>query len=123
MLAITLPHQNSVVFLRNWETVSSGIQKPPDDTFLELLFHRQVKKCRALQRDINIYKRAPDGSPEKTYKFLYDATSNHLTRKRFERNWERIAKQTAGQPTVPAPSRVPKALQFRAERLLQQRQV
>ena len=43
-----------------------------------------------------------------TYKFRYDAASNHINRKRLERNRERIAKQTAGQPTVPAPKRVPK---------------
>ena len=108
LLAITLANENLVVFLRNWETVLSGIQKAPDDTFLEPLFHRQVKKCKALQHDINIYERALDGSPEKTYKFLCDAASNHINRKRLERKRERIAKQTSGQPSVPAPKRVPK---------------
>ena len=67
-----------------------------------------MKKCKALQHDINIYERAADGSPEKTYKFLYDAARNHINRKRLERNRERIAKQTAGLPTAPAPKRVPK---------------
>ena len=108
LLAITLANENLVVFLSNWETVLSGIQKAPDETFLEPLFHRQVKKCKALQHDINIYERAADGSPEKTYKFLYDAARNHINRKRLERNRERIAKQTAGLPTTPAPKRVPK---------------
>ena len=108
LLAITLVNENLVVFLRNWETVLLGIQKAPDDTFLEPLFHRQVKKCKALQHDINIYERALDGSPEKTYIFLYDAASNHINRKRLERNRERIAKQTAGMPTAPAPKRIPK---------------
>ena len=108
LLAITLANENLVVFLSNWETVLSGIQKAPDETFLEPLFYRQVKKCKALQHDINIYERAADGSPEKTYKFLYDAARNHINRKRLERNRERIAKQTAGLPTTPAPKRVPK---------------
>ena len=108
LLAITLANENLVVFLSNWETVLSGIQKAPDETFLEPLFHRQVKKCKALQHDINIYEEAADGSPEKTYKFLYDAARNHINRKRLERNRERIAKQTAGLPTAPAPKRVPK---------------
>ena len=98
MLAITLANENLVVFLRNWEKVSSGIQKAPDDTFLEPLFHRQVKRCKALQRDMKIYERVLEGSPEKTYKFLYDAASNHINRKGLERNRERIAEQTAGQP-------------------------
>ena len=42
LLAITLANENLVVFLSNWETVLSGIQKAPDETFLEPLFHRQV---------------------------------------------------------------------------------
>ena len=42
LLATTLANENLVVFLRNWETVLSGIQKAPDDTFLEPLFHRQI---------------------------------------------------------------------------------
>ena len=67
LLAITLANENLVVFLSNWETVLSGSQKAPDETFLEPLFHRQVKKCKALQHDINIYERAADGSPEKTF--------------------------------------------------------
>ena len=58
LLAITLANENLVVFLSNWQTVLSGIQKAPDETFLEPLFHRQVKKCKALQHDINIYERA-----------------------------------------------------------------
>ena len=107
-LAIALANENLVVFLSNWETVLSGIQKAPDDTFLEPLFHRQVKKCKPLQCDINICERALDGSPEKTYKFLYDAARNHINRKRLERNRERIAKQTSGQPSVPAQKRIPK---------------
>ena len=121
LLAITLANENLVAFLRNWETVLSGIQKAPDDTFLEPLFHCQVKKCKALQHDINIYERALDG-PDKTYKFLCDAASNHINRKRLERNRERIATQTAGQPTVPAPNRVPKGFLhlIRTEWLLQQ---
>ena len=123
LLAITLANENLVVFLSNWETVLSGIQKAPDETFLEPLFHRQVKKCKALQHDINIYERAADGSPEKTYKFLYDAARNHINRKRLERNRERIAKQTAGMPHNSCPEAYSQRFLrcVRAEWLLQQR--
>ena len=70
LLAASLNNENLVTFLRNWETELSGIQKSSDDTFPEPLFHRQVKQCRALQLDINIYERALDGSAEKSYKCL-----------------------------------------------------
>ena len=76
----------------------------PEDNVLEPLFHRQVKKCKALQHDmkkckalqhdIAIYERAAEGSSERSFKFLYDASTSHLNRKRLERNRERIAKQT-----------------------------
>ena len=111
LLSVSLNNENLVMFLRNWDTVLSGIQKSPDEAFLEPLFHRQVKKCKSLQHDINIYERAAEGSAERSYKFLYDAANAHVNRKRLEKNRERIAKQT-GNPTVPAPARVPKGYCF-----------
>ena len=107
LLSVSLNNENLVMFLRNWDTVLSGVQKSPDEAFLEPLFHRQVKKCKSLQHDINIYERAAEGSAQRSYKFLYDAANAHVNRKRLEKNRERIAKQT-GNPTVPAPARVPK---------------
>ncbi|CAE7594010.1 unnamed protein product [Symbiodinium natans] len=99
LLSVTLVNENLVMFVRNWDTVLSGIQTTPEDKVLEPLFHRQVKKCKALQHDIAIYERAAEGSSERSFKFLYDAANSHLNRKRLERNRERIAKQT-GAPAV-----------------------
>ena len=62
LLSVSLNNENLVMFLRNWDTVLSGIQKSPDEAFLEPLFHRQVKKCKSLQHDINIYERAAEGA-------------------------------------------------------------
>ena len=86
LLSVSLNNENLVMFLRNWDTVLSGIQKSPDEAFLEPLFHRQVKKCKSLQRDINIYERAAEGSAQRSYKFLYDAANAHVNRKRLEKN-------------------------------------
>ena len=110
LLSVTLLNENLLTFMRNWDTVLSGIPKTPEASFLEPLFHRQVKKVKALSHDINIYERALEGSKERSYSFLYDAANAHLNRKRLERNRERMARQTGSPavPTAPAPKRVPK---------------
>ena len=110
LLSVTMTNENLVTFIRNWDTVLSGIQKTPEDTVLEPLFHRQIKKCRALQHDINVYERAAEGTAERSFKFLYDAATAHINRKRLERNRERIARQSGAPqvPAMPAPQKVPK---------------
>ncbi|CAE7497332.1 NaCP60E, partial [Symbiodinium natans] len=97
LLSVTLLNENLLTFMRNWDTVLSGIPKTPEASFLEPLFHRQVKKVKALSHDINIYERALEGSKERSYSFLYDAANAHLNRKRLERNRERMARQTGDQ--------------------------
>ena len=47
-------NQNLTAFIRNWDTILSGIPSPPDNSVLEPLFHRQVKKCKAIDHDIQI---------------------------------------------------------------------
>ena len=89
LLSVKMVNEKLETFMHNWETVLSGIQNTPDEAFLEPLFHRQIKRCKDLAHDINIYERAIQGQPEKTYKFLYEAATNHLSRKRLERNRER----------------------------------
>ena len=37
LLSVSLVNENLVTFLRNWEAVFSGIQKLPDESFLEAL--------------------------------------------------------------------------------------
>ena len=110
LLNVVMINENLVQFIRNWDTVLSGMKKTPADDVLQPLFHRQVKKAKILSHDIAIYERAVDGSAEKTYEFLYNAVNRLIKIKRLERNRERIAKQAAaGMPSAPAPlKRVPK---------------
>ena len=110
LLNVVMVNDNLVQFIRNWDTVLSGIKKTPSDDVLESLFHRQVKKNKALAHDVAIYERAIDGSPEKTFEFLYKAANRHINAKRLEKNRDRMAKQAAaGMPSAPAPlKRVPK---------------
>ena len=54
-------NDNLTVFLRNWDTILSGIPVQPDNSVLEPLFHRQVKKCKDIAHDISVYDRALEG--------------------------------------------------------------
>ena len=110
LLNVVMVNDNLVQFIRNWDTVLSGIKKTPSDDVLESLFHRQIKKNKALAHDVAIYERAIDGTPEKTFEFLYKAANRHINAKRLEKNRDRMAKQAAaGMPSAPAPlKRVPK---------------
>ena len=104
LLNVVMLNDNLVQFIRNWDTVLSGMKKIPADDVLQPLFHRQVKKAKMLAHDIAIYERASDGTKEKSYEFLYDAVNRLIKIKRLERNRERIAKQAAaGMPSAPAP--------------------
>ena len=110
LLNVVMVNDNLVQFIRNWDTVLSGIKKTPSDDVLESLFHRQIKKNKALAHDVAIYERAIEGTPEKTFEFLYKAANRHINAKRLEKNRDRMAKQAAaGMPTAPAPlKRVPR---------------
>ena len=107
-------NDNLTVFLRNWDTILSGIPVQPDNSVLEPLFHRQVKKCKDIAHDISVYDRALEGTEQRSYQFLYNAANNFLERERLQRNRDRIARQAGGAiPTTPAPNspkqkRVPK---------------
>ena len=108
-------NDNLTVFLRNWDTILSGIPVQPDNSVLEPLFHRQVKKCRDIAHDISVYDRALEGTEQRSFQFLYNAANNFLERERLQKNRDRIARQAGGGvvPTTPAPNspkqkRVPK---------------
>ena len=70
LLSVSLANENLVTFLRNWETVLSGIQKSPDEAFLEPLIHRQVKKCRALQHDTKHLRKSCAGFSAAVFQIL-----------------------------------------------------
>ena len=125
LLIVVMINQNLVQFIRNCDTVLSGMKKTPADDVLEPLFHRQVKKAKLLSHDIASYERAVDGTKEKSYDFLYEAVNRVIKIRRLECNRERIAKQAAaGMPSAPAPlKRVPKGfcVDFCSQRIVQQR--
>ncbi|CAE7238970.1 unnamed protein product [Symbiodinium sp. KB8] len=104
LMNCNMVNNNLTVFLRNWDTILSGIPIQPDDnSVLEPLFHRQVKKCKVIAHDVSVYDRALEGNEQKSYQFLYNAANNHLERERLQKNRDRIARQAGGAiPTIPA---------------------
>ena len=104
LLSVTRVNEKLGVFLRNWDTVLSGVKKLPEESFLEPIFHRRIRKARVLQHDLNIYERALDGTPERVYRFLYDAAFRYIDRKRTDRNRERIYQSVGGRPNPGAPA-------------------
>ena len=48
LLSVTMVNERLEVFTRNWDAVLSGIKKLLDETFLEPIFRRQIKKARVL---------------------------------------------------------------------------
>ena len=68
LLSVTMVNEKLEVAMHNWDTVLSGIKKLAEESLLEPIFHRQIKKARVLQHDLNIYERALEGTPERTYR-------------------------------------------------------
>ena len=96
--SVTMVNEKLEVFMRKWDTVLRGIKKLPEESFLEPIFHRQIKKVPVLQRGLSMYERALDGTPERTYRFLYDAAFRYIDRKRTDKNRERIYQSVGGSP-------------------------
>ena len=75
LLSVAMVNEKLEVFMRNSDTVLSGIKKFPEEVLerLEPIFHRQIKNASVLQHDLIICERALEGTPERTYRFLHDA--------------------------------------------------
>ena len=63
--------------------------KTPDDSMLAALFYNQLKKSKQMQRRLNVYLSASEGSADHTYTYLIESVRQYLCRARLERNRER----------------------------------
>ena len=104
LFSVQLRGENLKAFISNWDQVLAGIVQTPDESVLETLFYKQVKNCKAIQHDMNVYHRADEGTDKRTYSFLVSAVRRHLDRERLEANRDRVAKSFsgAGRPSAPA---------------------
>ena len=48
LMNCVMVNENLTTFIRNWDTILSEIPTPPDNSVLEPLFHRQIKKCKVI---------------------------------------------------------------------------
>jgi hypothetical protein len=79
-------------FLLNWETVLAGINDPPPDNQLQVMFYDQVRHVPSISNDIAMYDRADPDSAERSYQFLMKAVQRVLQRTKRERNRKDIEK-------------------------------
>jgi hypothetical protein len=75
-----------MAFKDAWDETLAGMEKEPEDTILEAIFKQQVRHCSCLSHDIGIYDRAEKGTPNRSYRFLYESVERFLTRKQSELN-------------------------------------
>eukprot|EP00974_Lingulodinium_polyedra_P133000 11223963-Lingulodinium_polyedra.AAC.1 len=54
----------------------------PDEALLLAIVEPELRKVSDLAYEFAVYDRAPDGSPEKTLKFLYDSARRACARAR-----------------------------------------
>ena len=73
-------------FISSWDGVLTGMKVQPPEYEKEEMFVSQIRKSTSLAIDIAAYDRAAQGTPERSYKFLYDSVKNYLTRIRQENN-------------------------------------
>ena len=72
--------ENLKSFISNWDQVLAGIVQTPEESVLETLFYKEVKNCKAIQHDMNEYRRADEGTEKHTYDFVVSAVRNDLKR-------------------------------------------
>ena len=92
LLKVRLLNDDLSTFIKNWETVMSGLSHTPDETTLRDILVGELRQSKRLQYDIEIYDRAREGSEQRTYRFLVGSLKDLLTRERKRKNRDRIAR-------------------------------
>ena len=96
LMSVRMRNDDLQSFVTNWDSVLAGLQKPPADDVLETYFHLNIKRFRPLEHDLNIYERAPIGSTERSYKWLYERATQYLERRRLEKMRDATRNKLAG---------------------------
>ena len=96
LMSVTLSNEDLKSFITRWDSVIAGMTIEADEKWLEAYFHKNVKKFRPLSHDLAIYERAPEGSAEKSYKFLLTAARNYLERQRLDKMRDATKRSLSG---------------------------
>jgi len=70
-------------YLDGLDAILMRLTQPPSADLLHACVEPQLRKCRALELDFNLYDRAAEGSQERSVDFLYRAARTYLTRKQL----------------------------------------
>jgi len=89
-------------FMENWDNVLVRIHDDVPEHQLEQIFYAQVKQSKVLSIDIGMYDRAARGTPERSYRLLYNSVRRHLDRLRQQRNRQSIVNAMAKNGREPA---------------------
>ena len=104
LMSVTLVNDDLKSFITRWDSVIAGMNMEVEDKWLEAYFHKNIKKFRPLSHDFAIYDRAPEGSAEKTYKFLITSARNYLERKRLDKMRDATKRSLSGGTSSAAPA-------------------
>jgi len=85
-LALLINHKYNgdlSAYLDGLDAILMRLTQPPSADLLHACVEPQLRKCRALELDFNLYDRAAEGSQERSIDFLYRAARTYLTRKQL----------------------------------------
>ena len=71
-------------YLAAWDHLLMSLAKTPDDDLLLALLETQLRKSKAMGPMFVVFDAAPEGSPQLSAKFLYDADRQEVVRKQRE---------------------------------------
>lgn len=80
-------HGNLEVHLSGLDTIFSQLQEEPDPDLPLTLVEAQLRNCKDMEPDFNVYDRIGDNDPRKSVWFLYEAGKDIVARKRKEANF------------------------------------
>ena len=84
LFSVTVEGDRLQEFLSTWDTVLAGLKQAPDDTILETLFLRQIRKCRSMEQDVAYYDRLTSDHVEKNYQYLLRCARKVVERSRLQ---------------------------------------
>ena len=83
-------------FLFIWDGVLDKMKEKPTENTKKILFVPQIKNYKEIDHEIDVYDRAKEGDPEKTYQYLYDAAKAYLRRIREDSNRAAVQRRLNG---------------------------
>ncbi|CAK0824602.1 unnamed protein product, partial [Prorocentrum cordatum] len=66
------------------DAILEHLRDPPDEALLHAVVVPQLRKCKPLAFDFELYDRADEGSTDKTAQFLYDRARDYVRRKEMQ---------------------------------------